>query len=152
MDEVGEDHNVATHPDSQISQEETPRWMDEEVEVDESLESMVELGATQQRIEGVQPMTGQVEMAWSDVGGKKAGRTGPATRATTDRTHIPSPAAQAQATSQPELTACVTPRGKKTTPGQRGGVHAGTETFKEQIGTVRTQPRITRANVGFPTC
>jgi hypothetical protein len=111
-EEVGEEQNLEMHTVGDISQELPPKWMDEEVEVDASLESRVELAVSQQRIEGEKPGSGHAEMTWSDVGGKKAVQTGPATRAATDRTHIPRPAAHAQARNKPELTECVTPEVK----------------------------------------
>jgi hypothetical protein len=63
MEEVGEEKKFRdAHERRYTSQEEPPRWMDEEVEVDASLESMVDLAASQLRTEGEKPGSGQADV------------------------------------------------------------------------------------------
>jgi hypothetical protein len=72
MEEAGEKKKFEMHTSGDKSQEELPRWMEEEVEVDASLESMVDLAASQLRNKREKPGSGQVDVTW--VGGKLYGR------------------------------------------------------------------------------
>jgi hypothetical protein len=111
MEDVGERESLEMHTACDISQEEPPTWMDEGAEEDVSFESTEESAAFQRRCEGGRSESGQTVVERIDVGEEKSVRSGPATRATKDRTNIPRPAANVQAGNKTEPPEFVVNRG-----------------------------------------